>query len=196
MEQEFDDMYEKISKKKFNMNKVLVPESYSEYLIKASLRDKGKDKWIFDVLNGTCEADRVVYRDDKFVMIPPKKTDNDDISKFHMLSFVTDKEIRSLRDLTDDHIDLLHYIYSKSIEILFTKYGIQENKLRVYFHYHPTTWLLHMHFNLLSNKDSSSSVEYSHSVHDVIQNLLINGNYYRLITMKLLAPEVSTVCQE
>ncbi len=173
-------------KRKYNLNKSLNFETYSEYLIKANSRDRGKDKWIFEVLNGKNESDRIIYKDDKFIMFPPRRCDNEDLTKFHMLSFVTDESIRSIRDLTDDHVDLLKHIYTKSIDVIFKKYGIHENKLRAYIHYHPTTWLLHVHFNLISNGDTASSVEYSYSVHDVIQNLMINGNYYRLITMKVL----------
>ena len=173
------------TKKKFSPNKVLTFELYSDYLIKANARDKGRDKWIYDVLNGTSESDRVIFRDEKFIMFPPKRFD-EDLSKFHMLSFVTDISIRSLRDLTDEHITLLQHIYSKSTEIIFKKFGIHENRLRAYIHYHPTTWVLHVHFNLISNKDVTSSVEYSYSLCDVIQNLEINGNYYRLVVMKVL----------
>lgn len=157
-------------------------ETYNDYIEKmknlAPISAK-KDSWIYDILNNNAEQDNVFFSDDKFIIIPPRTWHRKDISRLYLLAFVRDTSIRSLRDLTSQHIPLLKHIYNKSMEYIEETYNISRKKFRIYIHYPPTTWVLHIHFNLIQNTSVSSSVEYSHSLYDVLNNLNLDSEYYK-----------------
>ena len=126
------------------------------------------------------------------MVLIPTRAKVTDPSKLHILAFVKDTSIRSLRDLNETHIDLLEDICDKGTKFIKYAHNIDSNKLRVYVHYPPTTWLLHVHFNLIENTNISSSVEYSYSVYDIINNLKIKGNYYQTISMHCLTNDYNS----
>lgn len=163
----------------YRLKQHIVNESYDNYLKNKNNKKPNKDKWIKDVVLGTLTIDDMIYSDDLFVMFPPAKWNGSDINKFHMLAFVKDLNIMSLRDLNSSHLDLLNHILSKGCEIINEKFGIKQNELRIYVHYPPTTWLLHIHFNNIVDTSSSTSVEYSHSLYSIIQNLQLKSDYYK-----------------
>ena len=55
--------------------------------------------------------------------------------------------------------------------------------MKIYIHYNPSTYHLHIHFvnNLFHN--ISSSVEYSHELNNVIFNLELDSDYYKKIVL-------------
>ena len=96
-------------------NKVMIIETYADYVIKANARDHVRDKWIYDILDGTRETDRVIYRNKYFLLIPSLCSSNVEPIKFHLLCFATNTSIKSLRDLTEENIPLLKYMYKKTM---------------------------------------------------------------------------------
>lgn len=163
--------------------KIIVKESYGEYLDFIAGVDKEKDQWIYNVINNTAEQEKVVYRDPAVVVIPSYIWDSKDVKKLHILCIPTDINIRTIRDLSFIHVPLLEHMKYVTLAKIDELYGLKEENLRIFFHYDPSTYHLHAHFIALTNFKSPSSVEYSHEYNSVMFNLSIDSNYYKKIRL-------------
>ena len=67
--------------------------------------------------------------------------------------------------------------------IIKQKYKIDEDYIKMFFHYEPSTYHLHIHFINVAHHDARSSVEYSHELHNVMFNLSICSDYYKRATL-------------
>jgi m7GpppX diphosphatase len=85
-----------------------------------------------------------------------------------------------VRDLTADHLPMLKSILSESYKAIHDKYGIPESKVSAYFHYQPTYWCLHIHF---VHVDKAKGDCEQLPLEEVIFNLEMNSNYYKLATL-------------
>ena len=160
--------------------KKIIRETYKSYLKTLENRDPKKDKWIYNILDGSSEQDSILYRDDKCIVIPTYMWDSVNIDKLHILCLPIDLNLRSIRSLTNEHIPLLEHMKKVTTEIIKNKYDLDECYIKMFFHYEPSTYHLHIHFSNILNHDSRSSVEYSHELHNVMFNLSICSNYYKL----------------
>ena len=161
----------------------IIKETYTNYEETLKLRDLSKDKWIYNIIDGYDEQDKIIFQDELFILIPTYTWNLIDLKKFHLLAIIKDKNLRSIRDLRNEHIDLLNHIKKISLPIIETKYNINSNKIKMYFHYLPSTYQLHIHFADINNKNVNSSVEYSHELNIVIYNLSLYSEYYKKINL-------------
>jgi len=165
--------------------KKLVRETYEEYLKKLKKRDPKKDQWIYNIIDGSAEQEKVLYRDDSCIVIPTYMWNSLNVDKLHILCLPTDIELRSLRSLTADHIKLLEHMKNVTLETIKNKYGLTECYLKMFFHYDPSTYHLHIHFVNTLNYDAMSSVEYSHELNNVIFNLSLYSQYYKVAILNI-----------
>lgn len=163
--------------------KKLVKETYSDYLKHLHERDPKKDKWIYNIIDGSSEQDSILYRDEHCIVIPTYTWDGKNIDKMHVLCMPTNTELRSIRSLNSSHISLLEHMKVKTIEIIKNTYGLDENCVKMFFHYEPSTYHLHIHFVNILNYEARSSVEYSHDLDIVIFNLSICDDYYKRVAL-------------
>lgn len=160
--------------------KKVVYETYNEYLKIIAERNFSKEQWVYNILDGLAEQDKVMYRDEQIVVAPNYTwVSNDDLSKMYLLTFPMDKNLHTLRDLNSSHINLLKHIKTKTLEIIKLSYGFDDSIIKMFIHYAPSTYHLHIHFVLISNTIVNSSVEYSHDLDTVINNLQIKSDYYQ-----------------
>lgn len=168
------------------MNIILKDESYQEYLDHIDNLIKNKllnTEWIEKIMNNSNGSEYILYDDDSFILI--YQTDKlIDEKNPHILAFIKNKHIKSIRDLSFDDIDKLEYMYKKSIDVIKEKIKINRDKMKIYFHYRPSVWLLHIHFSLITNNIIKSSVEYTHDYDTVINFLKFDSDFYRKINMK------------
>ena len=160
--------------------KKLVRETYEEYVISLNKRDPNKDKWIYNIVDGTSEQEQVLYRDEACIVIPTYMWDTVNIDKLHILCLPTDITLRSIRSLTAEHIELLEHMKKVTLETIKNKYGLDEGYLKMFFHYEPSTYHLHIHFVNTAHYDARSSVEYSHELNNVMFNLSLYSQYYKV----------------
>ena len=164
-------------------SKTIVKESYEEYLDFIAKRDIEKDRWVYNILDGIAEQQKVIFRDEKCVIIPTYTWDSKNIKKLHILCMPIDTKLRTIRELTNDHIPLLEHMKKITLEKIEEVYGLKEESLKMFFHYDPSTYHLHIHFINILYMNSSSSVEYSHDLDTVIFNLSLDGDYYKKINL-------------
>jgi hypothetical protein len=159
--------------------KRIVRESYEDYLRYIAKRDPKKDQWIYNIIDGTSEQDSVLYRDEHCIVIPTYMWDGKNVDKLHVLCMPTDVSLRCIRSLNSSHIPLLEHMKRKTVEVIKYKFNLDEHYLKMFFHYEPSTYHLHIHFVNSACHDSRSSVEYSHELHSVMFNLSIRDDYYQ-----------------
>ena len=163
--------------------KQIVKETHEEYLDVIMKRDIEKDKWIYNIIDGLAEQENIMYRDDFSISMPTYTWDAKNVERLHILCIPMDKQLRTIRELTKEHIPLLEHMKKTTLEKIEQVYGLKEGSLKIYFHYEPSTYHLHIHFVNIRYKDAGSSVEYSHDLDSVIFNLSLDSDYYRKIKL-------------
>ena len=163
--------------------KKIVRESYNDYLKYIKYRDPKKDQWIYNIIYGISEQEAILYKDELCIIIPTYMWDGINIEKLHLLCLPTDTNLRSIRSLTSSHIPLLEHMKRTTLDIIKKRYGIDEHYIKIFFHYEPSTYHLHIHFVNVANHDSRSSVEYSHELNNVLFNLSICSDYYQKVVL-------------
>jgi m7GpppX diphosphatase len=164
--------------------KKIARETYDEYCTFIAQRNFDKEQWVYNILDGTAEQENVLYRDECVVISRNYTWDGQDISQMYLLAFPTDKTLHSIRDLTGvAHAALLEHLRDKCLQVIKEIYGFESDVVKMFIHYAPTTYHLHVHFTLLSKTEAASSVEYSHELTNVITNIKLVPDYYQRITM-------------
>lgn len=159
-------------------NIIFKDESYEDYITKVqNLKDQNR-RWIFNIIDRTAETESVIYRDDDFVLMPDYTWDRKTNDKIHILAIACDREIMSIRDLKIKHLDMLERIKTQSLKQIEKIYGIPMNKLKLFMHYPPSTYLLHIHITHISKCDDKTSFERCHDLDTVIKNIKLDENYY------------------
>ncbi|XP_056898709.1 m7GpppX diphosphatase isoform X1 [Takifugu flavidus] len=144
-------------------------------------------QWVYNILEKKAEAERIVYEDPDpdvgFVLLPDRKWNQKQVDDLNLIAIVHQKGIRSIRGLTAEHLPLLKNVFQKGKEAIMKKYELPASKLRVYLHYQPSYYHLHVHFTMLGYVISGCGVEKAHLLGDVIQNLQSNPDYYKSHTL-------------
>lgn len=170
------------SKLEKNQN-IIINESYLDYINMIESHNFSKEQWIYNIIDGISEIESIIYQDDDFLVIPSYTWNNLTIDKLHILAIVKDKNLRCLRDLTGNDLWMLEKIRDVVLEIIYTTYQVEKNQINMYIHYAPSTYQLHIHFTNINNKNVRNSVESSHHLSNVISNLSINSDYYKLVVL-------------
>jgi m7GpppX diphosphatase len=176
-----DDFY------KYTVNKQKVietPEMYQKLYPKITKQDLS---WIDNIIEGKTETENILYSDEDFIFLPDLKWDRKDMQSLYYLAIVKNKSLKSIRDLNQTHLPLLKKIRSIALELLDQKFSISGDQLRIYFHYHPSYWQLHIHFNLITKIWTGAIIDFSHSLHDVISNIEIVPNYYQIVNLEIMS---------
>jgi len=164
---------------------ILKLDTYDDYL-KFAEENMGKDcKWIYDIIDKTDGLEKLLFETDNFVLVIEMSMVIGDLNTFHLLAFPKNKSIRSIRDLTAEHIPILKEMVSEGKKFITEHYGINENEIETHCHYPPGVLLLHIHFELVNNKKFRRPLR-EHSINEIIENLLINPDYYKIVTMEIL----------
>lgn len=159
----------------------IVSESYSEYLATIDNRVKTSDTlWIKNIIDGTAECDRVLYRSSEFVIVKDSKWTNNKWGKFHLLAIPTKSTLRTIRDLTEKDVSMLLDIYQMSIHVVLTNSNVQAKNIRMYMSYDPSTYHFHVHVVHGSNcRYRQRTNKEKFDLKDVITNIIISDNYYQ-----------------
>lgn len=91
--------------------------------------------------------------------------------------------------MNSDHLELLNNIREKGISTIKTKFGIDETQLRIYLHYQPSFYHLHVHFTFLQHEAPGIFCERSHLLNTVINNIELLPNYYQKATLSHVLKE-------
>ncbi|XP_032683948.1 m7GpppX diphosphatase [Odontomachus brunneus] len=137
-------------------------------------------EWITNILEHKAEEENIIYEDtDKengFVLVPDLIWDKQ-LNTLKLLALPL-KKIKSLRELNGSHLPLLRNIQKAGTEAISKKFNISASQLRIYFHYQPSYYYLHVHFCYLMFEAPGIYVEKAHLLSTVIRNLELMPDYY------------------
>ena len=173
------DQYQDQNTRHIKMSRETYAE-YQEYIAKHNFK---KEQWVYNIFDGVAEQDRILYKDSEILIIPNYKWNTAELKKIQILTFILDKSVRCLRDLNIMHLNLLTHCKNKTLEIIKNVYGIDAEMFKIFLHYGPSAYQLHIHFVLITNTDYNSSVEYSHELSSVIYNIEIKHDYYQSVIL-------------
>ncbi|KAM6432129.1 m7GpppX diphosphatase [Liasis olivaceus] len=152
-------------------------------------------QWVYNILEKKAEADRIIYENpdpiNGFVLLPDFKWNQKQLDDLYLIAICHRRGIKSLRDLTAEHLTLLKNILQEGGEAIQKRFGLAKTQLRVYLHYQPSYFHLHVHFTALSYDAPGCSVERAHLLSDVVFNLELDSQYYQKcpLTFALRADE-------
>nr|CAI5840224.1 unnamed protein product [Callosobruchus analis] len=136
-----------------------------------------RDIWVYNILEHKSETSKIVVEDtdpnDGFIMVPDLKWSGE-LDTLYLLAIVNKRNIKSLRDLP---------------EAIKSKYGIEKHELRIYLHYQPTFYHLHVHFCVLKHEAPGILVGKAHLLSDVISNIELAPDYYQKSTISFVIAE-------
>ncbi len=176
------------------------PQMYNE-VVKPyiqSIVDGGKSlNWIYNIIEGKKEQERLLVNTDTFIVnIDTKWRSHPDafatpreewyqhksVEDLYCLGIFKQRDVATMRDLTVEHVPILKSMKTAGLEMIEKLYGVSQDQIRVFVHYQPQFFHFHVHFTRLQN-EIGAVVERGHLVSDIIQNLEMDGNYYRKRTI-------------
>jgi len=144
-------------------------------------------QWVYNILEKKKEVERLLYEDPDaaqgFMLHPDLKWDQKQASELYCLAICHNRDLRSVRDLRQEHLPLLENIKTKSCQFILDKYGIMQDKLRIYLHYQPSYYHLHVHFTHVDLFGPGQHVGKAILLDDVMNNLVIDPDYYLKSTL-------------
>ncbi len=145
--------------------------------------DMGHASWMVEVLEERKEKELCVFENEMFKLQKDYKFNEGDLQTMYLLALPKAPlcALRSIRDLSAAHLPFLRSVQAESLKAIEATFGVPQSKVLAYFHYLPTYWLLHVHFEHIDRKsvDARSSVP----LEQVIANLEIAGDYYQKATL-------------
>lgn len=175
------------------------PEMY-EKITKPFVEEKAlSHQWVYNILEGKSETERVLLRDEDprlgFVMMPDLKWDPTDRTTLYVLAIVLRHDIKSLRDLTKEHLPLLKNIQSKSLAFITEKWGYTPREIRAYVHYQPSYYHFHVHFTFCGYEAPGTYVGKAHLLDEIIDNIDLFPDYYSKKTISFVCPTTHALFQ-
>lgn len=106
------------------------------------------------------------------------------------------RDISSLRDLTEQHLPLLHNMRSKALQAIEQRYGIAADKIRVFVHYQPSYYHFHVHFVHIKYEGSGLVAGKAHLLDDIIDNITtFGGDFYQRRTLAFTCATNDELCK-
>lgn len=142
---------------------------------------------MYNILEHRSEVERIVFEDPSpltgFVLLPDLKWDGRTRETLYLLAIVHRRGIRSLRDLRATDLPLLRNIRDAGTAAIAARYGLKARELRIYLHYQPSFYHLHVHFTYVQHEAPGIRCERGHLLSTVIDNLQLLGDYYQRATL-------------
>ncbi|XP_012278958.1 m7GpppX diphosphatase [Orussus abietinus] len=142
-------------------------------------------EWVDNILEHKAEKDKIIYenkeKDVGFILISDLKWDGERAT-LHLLALPFQR-LKSIRELNKSHLPLLKNIRDTATALVFEKYKIPSTQLRMYFHYQPTYYYLHVHICNLMLETPGVYAEKAHLLSTVINNIELVPDYYQRATL-------------
>jgi m7GpppX diphosphatase len=87
--------------------------------VKHPINSKFNPQWVYNILDGVSESDRILLNTDDYLVLPCVTWDGKNIESLHILGLVKSRDIRSIRYLKSEHIPMLESMLTKTIVNMF-----------------------------------------------------------------------------
>ncbi|KAF8776784.1 m7GpppX diphosphatase-like [Argiope bruennichi] len=162
-------------------------EIYKSVVLPHLEAQKFSIQWVYNILEHKSEADRIIFEDPDpqlgFVLLPDLKWDEGEKSSIYLIAICHTRDIKSIRDLNASHLPLLKNIRRKALDAILKKYNIPSEKLRVFLHYQPSYYHLHVHFTSINKQVPGCQFEKARLLDTVISNIELLATYYQDVTL-------------
>lgn len=91
--------------------------------------------WVYAVLDCTKEKELRVHEADGFMLQKDYKFNEGDISTLYCLALPKQRDLKTVRDLTVEHLPLLEAIRDESLAAIESTFKVSRDKILCYFHY-------------------------------------------------------------
>lgn len=112
-------------------------------------------QWVYNVLERKKEVERLIFEDPDprvgFMLHPDLKWDQAQVEHLYCLALVHRRDLPCLRALTAEELPLLENVRDKGCQAIQERFGVPRSALRVFLHYQPSYYHLHVHFAHVSN---------------------------------------------
>jgi len=137
--------------------------------------------WIYSILDGVKEQENILHKDSTFLLLKNYTFIDGDIRTLYCLAIPTQRHgLKSVRDLTSEHLPMLKEIERCGLEVIQSRYGVSPDKVRVYFHYHPTYYHLHVHFTHVEGETVNRACV---QLAEAITNIELIPDFYQRTTL-------------
>jgi hypothetical protein len=117
------------------------------------------------------------------------------VRHLNWLAIVTDPSIRTIRDLTGEHVPMLERLYELCLDAITKETGLERHDVMVFANYPPSVYKLHFHFCAPFFKSSAYDGFRIHPLGTIINNLKLFPDYYRLSTFDVPLHTNSELCR-
>ncbi|KAH7699008.1 m7GpppX diphosphatase, partial [Aphelenchoides avenae] len=168
------------------------PEDYKRITL-AYIKESALNlEWVYNVLDKKKEAERIVFEDedkhDGFILAPDLKWNGVDVDNLYYQAIVHRRGLFSVRSLTADDLPMLESIRDKSAKVILEKHGVHKNQLKMFFHYQPSFYHLHVHIVHVKYEAPGLGVT-SILLDTVIDNLRLVPDFYARATLPFIRKE-------
>ena len=157
-------------------------------------------QWVYNVLEHKKEAERIIFEDPDpetgFILAPDFKWTGESVSDLYCLAIVHKRDVKSLRDLNTSHLPLLRNIQSQCVKAVNDKYELEPSQLRLYLHYQPSYYHLHVHVTSVLFTPPGSGCDKGHLLDTVIANIEMDPAYYQKATLSFVVYEKDKLYQK
>uniref|UniRef100_A0A0N4U6H8 m7GpppX diphosphatase n=1 Tax=Dracunculus medinensis TaxID=318479 RepID=A0A0N4U6H8_DRAME len=167
-------------------NRCLIQESADDYYnitLPYIQSNQLSVEWVYNVLDKKCESERIIFDNpdqiNGFMLLPDLKWNGIDIENLYVQAIVYRRTIKSVRDLKEEHLPLLKNIREQGLKTVEEKYNVHRQQIRMYLHYQPSYYHLHVHFVHISYDAAANNVGKAILLDDVINNISLMADYYQ-----------------
>ncbi|KAI5960819.1 uncharacterized protein KGF55_004389 [Candida pseudojiufengensis] len=171
------------------------PEMYNKYVIPYIETMKGdRLKWVYNILFEGKEFESVIYHDKSkngFVLLPDMKWDKVNLENLYLCCIVNRMDIGSIRDLSGDDVKYLKNLQFIIRTVTFEKFGLSPDELKIFVHYQPSYYHFHLHIVNVHHPGLGDGIAIGKAIllDDVIDNLKLDGDYYKKKTISYVLGE-------
>ncbi|EJU06124.1 scavenger mRNA decapping enzyme [Dacryopinax primogenitus] len=126
-------------------------------------------QWVYNILEGKSE-EPILSSTPTHVLLPDMKWDQNP-SSLYLTGIFRDPSLRSIRDLWNKHVGMLKDIRADARRVVKERWDVEPGELRIYFHYLPSYYHLHVHITRLTLSIGGMYVGHAHLLDDVISLL-------------------------
>ncbi|KAJ1655672.1 hypothetical protein IWQ61_004621 [Dispira simplex] len=150
-------------------------------------------QWVYNILDGISEQEKILYRATEpsgtgFVILPDSKWDKVNMENLYLLVLCEQRDIRSLRDLDQQHLPLLSNIQQSIVQLVQREYpAVRPEELRTFIHYQPSYYHFHIHVAHIRYEAAGVMAGQAHLLSTVIDNIEnIRSDYYQVCTLNYI----------
>ena len=150
-----------------------------------------KNDWVQKIFNGEREGDKILAQNEDWMLLYDAKwreEDHGNASKMHCLALVKDSALLSVRDLRGEHLPMLRALQKMIASTVERVFALRPTQYRVYFHYWPNFWWLHVHVVALTAPSFTGG---GVLLEDVVQWLEMDAEYFAKAALTVRVSEAS-----